>query len=194
MARGVSPGGRHYFPAFPYASFRLMKVEDLLDLRAFLMSLPPVRSPEREPALRLPLAAVARRGVGLWKRLALAERDGRARSPARCVLEPRPLPGRERRTLRRVPHAAEPADGAGRVAPARRRRAPRRGGPGPEPARAARAQRYEDAADLVAALQFGETYGYDKLSSGGMGAIQENLAQLPESDLRAMADYLVTLE
>jgi mono/diheme cytochrome c family protein len=55
-------------------------------------------------------------------------------------------------------------------------------------------KRYTDAKDVTLALQFGETYGYDKLSSGGMGAIQTNLAQLPESDLRAIADYLVSLE
>jgi hypothetical protein len=55
-------------------------------------------------------------------------------------------------------------------------------------------RRYKDAADLALALQFGETYGYDKLSSGGMGAIQSNLARLPAADLRAIADYLVSLE
>jgi hypothetical protein len=54
--------------------------------------------------------------------------------------------------------------------------------------------RYRDAADLAMALRFGEAYGYDRLSSGGMGAIQSNLAHLPESDLRAIADYLVRLE
>ena len=55
-------------------------------------------------------------------------------------------------------------------------------------------KRYADAKDLALALQFGETYGYDKLSSGGMGAIQQNLAQLPEADLRAIADYLVSVQ
>ena len=54
--------------------------------------------------------------------------------------------------------------------------------------------RYEDAADLTLAMQYGETMGFDKLSSGGMGAIQANLARLPESDVRAIAEYLVSLE
>jgi hypothetical protein len=54
--------------------------------------------------------------------------------------------------------------------------------------------RYKDAGDLALALRFGEEYGYDKLSSGGMGAIQSNLARLGEPELRAMADYLVSLE
>ena len=55
-------------------------------------------------------------------------------------------------------------------------------------------KRYEDAKDLATALKFGETYGYDKLSSGGMGRIQENLARLPEKDVQAIAEYLVSLE
>ena len=33
MVDGVSPDGRHYFPAFPYTSYRAMPVEDLLDQR-----------------------------------------------------------------------------------------------------------------------------------------------------------------
>jgi hypothetical protein len=55
-------------------------------------------------------------------------------------------------------------------------------------------RRYADAADLALALQHGEALGYDKLSSGGMGAIQANLARLPESDLLSIAQYLVTLD
>ncbi len=52
----------------------------------------------------------------------------------------------------------------------------------------------ENAADLTLALQFGETFGYDKLSSGKMGEIQMNLARLPESDLRAISEYLLSLD
>jgi len=48
--------------------------------------------------------------------------------------------------------------------------------------------------DLVLALRNGETLGYEHLSSGGMAAIQENLAKLPESDVRAIAEYLLSLE
>lgn len=54
--------------------------------------------------------------------------------------------------------------------------------------------RYTDAADLATALRHGESYGYDKLASGGMGKIQSELARLPESELAAIAEYLLTLE
>ena len=53
--------------------------------------------------------------------------------------------------------------------------------------------RYKNVADLTLALRFGETYGYDKLSSGGMSEVQMNLAQLPESDVEAIAEYLISL-
>ena len=43
-------------------------------------------------------------------------------------------------------------------------------------------KKYKDVDDLVLALQNGETLGYEDLSSGGMAAIQESLARLPETD------------
>ena len=55
-------------------------------------------------------------------------------------------------------------------------------------------EKYSDASDLTLALQYGETFGYDTLSSGGMAAIQMNLALLPESDVQALSEYLVSLD
>jgi hypothetical protein len=55
-------------------------------------------------------------------------------------------------------------------------------------------QKYEGVSHLTLALQNGEELGYEDLSSGGMGAIQENLARLPESDVRAIAEYLLSLK
>ena len=54
--------------------------------------------------------------------------------------------------------------------------------------------RYTSASDLVLALQFGETFGYDKLSSGNMAEIQMNLARLPEEDVQAISEYLLSLD
>ena len=36
MTMGVSPGGRHYYPSFPYTSYQRMPREDLMDLKAFI--------------------------------------------------------------------------------------------------------------------------------------------------------------
>ena len=54
--------------------------------------------------------------------------------------------------------------------------------------------RYKDVNDLASALQYGEIMGYDKLSSGGMRAVQANISKLPETDIKAIAEYLVSLK
>ncbi len=47
MKRGVGPGGVHLYPAFPYTSYQRMRFEDLIDLKAYLDTLPAVRSTAR---------------------------------------------------------------------------------------------------------------------------------------------------
>lgn len=50
MQHGRSPGGGFYFPAFPYRSYAGLRDSDVLDIAAYLMSMPPVSSvvPEHE--------------------------------------------------------------------------------------------------------------------------------------------------
>lgn len=43
LRQGVSPKGEHYFPVFPYTSFTRITDADLLDLKAYLFSLAPVK-------------------------------------------------------------------------------------------------------------------------------------------------------
>jgi hypothetical protein len=54
--------------------------------------------------------------------------------------------------------------------------------------------RFKDANDLATALEFGETLGYDKMSSGGMAAVQTNMSKLPADDRLAIATYIMSLE
>jgi mono/diheme cytochrome c family protein len=65
MTEGVSPAGKHLFPAFPYTSYTHMTYDDLHDLFAYLKTLPAVVGKVRPHALRFPFNI--RRGVGLWK-------------------------------------------------------------------------------------------------------------------------------
>jgi mono/diheme cytochrome c family protein len=76
LREGVSPDGRHYYPAFPYTSYQRMSAADLLDLFAFLKTLPAVEGRVRDHDLQFPISI--RRGVGLWK---LAFLDGRSFVP-----------------------------------------------------------------------------------------------------------------
>ncbi len=193
MTRGVSPDRRNYFPAFPYTSYRNMRVEDLLDLWAYLRELEPVRSPGHAPDL--PMPGLARRAVGLWKRLALSEAKfhpdpgrseewnrgaylvngpghcGECHTPRNALMIPD-----ERRAFAGGPH---PRGDEGNV---------------PSLLDLEGRGRYSGVSDLTLAMQFGETLGYDKLSSGGMADVQMNLAMLPEDDLRAISEYLLGLE
>jgi mono/diheme cytochrome c family protein len=193
MTRGVSPDGRHYFPAFPYPSYRHMRVEDLLDLWAYLQELEPVRSPGQPP--EVPMPGLSRRAVGLWKRLALDEAGFRP-DPGRSDAWNRGAylvngPGHcgECHTPRNALMISDDSRAfAGGPHP--------RGDEGEVPSlRDLEGRgRYSGVSDLVLALQFGETLGYDKLASGGMADVQMNLAMLPEADLRAIAQYLLSLE
>ena len=191
MTRGLSPDGRHYFPAFPYMAYRAMRLEDVLDLRAYLMSLPAVQAVA--PRHRVPLLGFARRGVGLWKRLAFAQAPfaraaGGSDSWKRgAYLVNAPGHCGECHTPKNVLMIED----LGRHLAG----GPHPGGEGKVPSLRALVARkkYKDAHDLVLALQNGEELGYEDLSSGGMGAIQANLAKLPEPDVRSIAEYLVSL-
>jgi mono/diheme cytochrome c family protein len=67
VMRGVSPDGRHYYPAFPYLSYQRMEIADVLDLKAFIDTLPAVTGDTAPHDLPLPFRL--RRGLGLWKTL-----------------------------------------------------------------------------------------------------------------------------
>jgi hypothetical protein len=41
LHRGIAPGGRYLYPAFPYTSFTAMSRDDALAIKACLFSLPP---------------------------------------------------------------------------------------------------------------------------------------------------------
>jgi len=67
LMSGVSPDGRHYYPALPYTSYAHMRVEDVRDLMAYLRTLPPVQG--RTPPHDLSFPFTVRRLIGFWKLL-----------------------------------------------------------------------------------------------------------------------------
>lgn len=66
VQRGVAPDGRHYYPVFPYTSYARMTPQDVVDLKAFLDTLPRSARPSEPQQLAFPYSV--RRGIGLWKR------------------------------------------------------------------------------------------------------------------------------
>jgi mono/diheme cytochrome c family protein len=76
MTKGTSPGGRHYFPAFPYTSYQHMRIDDVRDLFAHLKTLPAVQGRVRDHDVPFPFNV--RRMLGGWKFLFL---DGKPFEP-----------------------------------------------------------------------------------------------------------------
>lgn len=62
--KGIRADGARLYPAMPFASYTLMTDEDALAIKAYLMSLAPVKAPARPNTLRWPYNQ--RSLVGLW--------------------------------------------------------------------------------------------------------------------------------
>lgn len=65
LRHGRAPDGSNYFPVFPYTSYTLMSDGDMLDLKAYLFSLPPSPTPNRPHRLDFPFNS--RFLVHVWK-------------------------------------------------------------------------------------------------------------------------------
>jgi mono/diheme cytochrome c family protein len=65
MRQGVGPHGTQYFPVFPYTSFTRMTEQDVLDLKAYLFSVPPIVQPPKPHGLSPPFGW--RAGLRVWK-------------------------------------------------------------------------------------------------------------------------------
>lgn len=65
MQQGVSPDGQHYFPAFPYTSYARAELQDIVDLHAYLATLPAIATPSLPHDVAFPFNI--RRNLGGWK-------------------------------------------------------------------------------------------------------------------------------
>ena len=82
MLDGTSPGGEHLYPAFPYTSYRNMRISDLRDLFAYLKTVPAISGRVRDHELHFPFNI--RRALGIWKRFFL-DRKAYAPDPAQSA-------------------------------------------------------------------------------------------------------------
>lgn len=65
LTEGLDPGGKHYFPVYPYPFYTHMSSQDILDLWEAVKSVPPVAG--RAPKHKLKLFYRMRGAVGGWK-------------------------------------------------------------------------------------------------------------------------------
>ena len=67
VQRGVSPDGKHYYPVFPYTAYAQMSEQDIVDLKAFMETLPASDIPNQPHQVGFPFNI--RRSLGGWKLL-----------------------------------------------------------------------------------------------------------------------------
>ena len=65
VREGVRRDGKHLYPAFPYTSYTQLSRDDVLAIKAYLWTLPPVAQPNRPNELGFPFDQ--RWGMKLWK-------------------------------------------------------------------------------------------------------------------------------
>lgn len=188
VMHGVSPDGQHYFPAFPYTSYQHARREDVLDLFAYLKTLPAVAGKVRDHDVPFPFNI--RRNVGIWKFLFLDDKPfvpDSAKSPQW---------NRGAYLVNSFGHCAEchsPRNTLGGIMAGQRFA----GGPNPEgegwvPNITQKGLGEWSAKDITYFLKTGELPDGDSVG-GAMTRVIKNTSQLPDDDLAAMADYLKSL-
>ncbi len=189
MQRGVSPDGRHYYPSFPYTSYARMPVEDVIDLKAFLDTLPPVEGRIAPHSLGLPWSI--RRGIGAWKRRYLDT------IPLTLPASPT-LVDRGRFLVEGAGHCGECHTPRDRFGGLQREHwlagAPNPEGKGRVPNITPGGKNISQwsAADIAYYLESGFTPEFDT-AGGSMVSVQENMAKLSDQDRNAIAAYLKAL-
>ncbi|WP_315758384.1 MULTISPECIES: cytochrome c [unclassified Bradyrhizobium] len=188
VVRGVSPGGSHYYPAFPYASYAAAKIDDVRDLFAYMKTLPPVAGASR--AHDMPFPFNIRRTVGVWKLLFFGDKPfaANASRPAEW--------NRGAYLVNTFGHCAEchsPRNALGGIVSAQRLA----GGPDPEgqgfvPNITQKGLSDWSESDISYFLETGQLPDGDS-AGGSMARVIRNTSQLTPEDRKAMAVYLKSL-
>lgn len=185
MLFGASPDGEHYYPAFPYGSYARMRLEDVVDLWAFMKTLPVSEAANAPNEVAFPFSI--RRAIGLWKRLYLS---------AEPVFVPPAGPAERGRYL---------VEGPGHCAECHTSRNALGGlseglwlSGGPNPSGSGRIPSLTPAdlewseADIAAYLKSGFTPDYDVVG-GAMAEVVRNTSMLTDRDRLDIAAYLKAL-
>jgi len=191
MREGISRDGRHLYPAFPYTAFTQTTDDDLTALYAYLMAQPPVQA--QVPQTRLVFPFNLRPLMAAWNALYLSPGPVAAQPTqtaewnrgaylvnglGHCAAchSPRNALGAEQRGAAYLAGAMV----EGWEAPALTSLSSPSGAPVPWT---------QD--ELFSYLRFGHAR-YHGVAAGPMAPVVEQLATLPEADVRAMAHYLAS--
>lgn len=182
MRNGTSPDGQHYYPAFPYGSYNKVTPQDVADLHAYLITLPASDAENQPHAISFPFNI--RAGLGVWKAL-FATNDWTLQAD-------NPDLTRGRYLVEALGHCAECHTPRGILGQLKRdawlKGAPNPAGRGKFPDITPGELTWSDE-EIYDYLTTGFTPDFD-VAGGHMALVVDNLAQLPESDVRAIVIYL----
>ncbi len=183
VLHGTSPDGAHYYPAFPYSSYRLADAQDITDLIAHLRNLPAVSRKNAPHEVGFPFNI--RASIGGWKLLFMSDDwqvQGDLTAPE----------ARGRYLVEALGHCAEchtPRNILGGLDWKKwLQGAPNPSGDGKIPGITASQLDWSDS-DVVAFLTTGFTPDFDTVG-GSMVEVVENLSALPRADVEAIVAYL----
>jgi len=188
MREGVSRDGRHLYPAFPYTAFTQTTDADLTALYAYLMAQPAVAAVVPDTKLAFPFNL--RPLMGLWNALFLTP------GPVAAVATQSAEWNRGAYLVNGLGHCGgchteRNALGAEKSGTAHLGGAMVDGWEAPVLTALSRAPVPWTEAELFNYLRHGHSAQHGS-ASGPMAPVVQQLAQLPESDLRAMATYLAS--
>jgi len=180
---GVTPEGEHEYPAMPYVAFAKMTPQDLVDLKAFIDSLPASTIPNVEHDLKFPFNM--RWTLGVWKLFA-----GNSDYVLTGDLTPEVTRGRY--IAEALAHCGEchtPRDALGGL-----KRSAWLGGAAIDNGKSkvpniTPAELDWSEADILTYLTTGATPDFDFVG-GAMTHVVENMGHLPQSDVKAIVAYL----
>ena len=183
VLEGTSPDGSHYYPAFPYASYGKMTDQDVVDLWAFMQTLPPDDTPSAPHELGFPFNI--RLAVGGWKFLYQSDEYTQPAEPSE----------RGRYIVEALAHCGEchtPRDALGGLDTSRwMAGAPNPSGRGNIPPLTPDKLTWS-AADVAYYLESGFTPDFNS-AGGSMTSVVQNMAKLSPEDREAVAAYVKAL-
>ncbi|MFD0979890.1 c-type cytochrome [Tropicimonas aquimaris] len=185
LKRGVTPDGRHLYPAMPFTTYTRMNVADIVDLKAYLDTLPADSTPRQANQLDFPYSL--RPLLGFWKKAYLTD-SFVAAAPSQQL-------ERGRYLVEALGHCAECHTPRNRFGALDRSRwmagAPNPAGQGMIPNITPAALDWT-LNQMTWYLQSGFAPDHDEVSRE-MESIIAGLSQLPEADREAIAAYLAGL-
>ena len=189
MREGIGRDGRHLYPAFPYTNFTRTTDADLHAIYAYLMAQKAVQN--ETPGTKLAFPYNLRPLLAGWN--ALYHRAGPLQpNPARSAEWNRGAYLVEGLGHCGACHTPRNALGAMEDGVAHLTGAMVEGWEAPALAGPSRAPVPWDEGELFAYLRTGQTQ-FHGVAAGNMGPVVEGLRALPDSDIRAMATYLASL-